>query len=139
MGVAAVTSGIRIAVLSLLLVCAGGARAETPEEWVRLLSRVHGGFGSFLPVGIRIGEDIVKSATDRVGQHQSARQECNAQQDGGGGSEEPQLLGGELFDGEAQHWTQSPSFLMRSRTVLAVGASIWSTMRPSARNTARSA
>ena len=51
---------MRIAVLTLLLACAGGARAETPEEWVRLLTRVHGGFGSFLPVGIRIGEDAMK-------------------------------------------------------------------------------
>jgi formylmethanofuran dehydrogenase subunit E len=55
-----VTSGIRIVVLSLLLVCAGGARAETPEEWVKLLSRVHGGFSSFLPVGIRIGSDAME-------------------------------------------------------------------------------
>jgi formylmethanofuran dehydrogenase subunit E len=36
------------------------ARAETPEEWVTLLTRVHGGFGSFLPVGVRIGEDAMK-------------------------------------------------------------------------------
>ena len=36
------------------------ARAETPEEWVTLLTRVHGGFGSFLPVGIEIGEDAMK-------------------------------------------------------------------------------
>jgi hypothetical protein len=35
-------------------------RAETPPEWVKLLTRVHGGFGSFLPVGIRIGEDAMK-------------------------------------------------------------------------------
>lgn len=35
-------------------------KAETPEEWVKLLTRVHGGFGSFLPVGIRIGEDAMK-------------------------------------------------------------------------------
>src|SRR4051812_50138925 len=35
---------------------ASSARAETPEQWVELLTRVHGGFGSFLPVGIRIGE-----------------------------------------------------------------------------------
>jgi hypothetical protein len=34
--------------------------AETPEEWVNLLTRVHGGFGSFLPVGIRIGDDAMK-------------------------------------------------------------------------------
>jgi hypothetical protein len=36
------------------------ARAETPEEWVKLGARVHGGFGSFIPVGIRIGEDAMK-------------------------------------------------------------------------------
>jgi formylmethanofuran dehydrogenase subunit E len=36
------------------------ARAETPDEWIQLLTRVHGGFGSFLPVGIRIGEDAMK-------------------------------------------------------------------------------
>jgi formylmethanofuran dehydrogenase subunit E len=38
---------------------ASSARAETPEQWVELLTRVHGGFGSFLPVGIRIGEDAL--------------------------------------------------------------------------------
>jgi hypothetical protein len=55
-----VISGIRIAVLSLLLIGAGAARAETPEQWVELLTRVHGGFGSFLPAGIRIGEDALR-------------------------------------------------------------------------------
>jgi len=35
-------------------------RAETPEEWVTLGARVHGAFGSFLPVGIRIGLDALK-------------------------------------------------------------------------------
>jgi formylmethanofuran dehydrogenase subunit E len=46
----------------LLLLCGGVLllHAETPEEWVKILSRVHGGFGSFLPVGIRIGEDAMK-------------------------------------------------------------------------------
>src|SRR5262249_44928946 len=34
--------------------------AETPEEWVKLGARVHGGFGAFIPVGIRIGEDAMK-------------------------------------------------------------------------------
>jgi hypothetical protein len=49
-------------ILSILVLLCGSAtaRAETPEEWVRILSRVHGGFGSFLPVGIRIGEDAMK-------------------------------------------------------------------------------
>jgi formylmethanofuran dehydrogenase subunit E len=35
------------------------ARAETPAEWVTLGARVHGAFGSFLPVGIRIGLDAL--------------------------------------------------------------------------------
>src|SRR5438552_18659382 len=55
-----VISGIRIVFLSLLLIGAGGAHAETPEQWVELLTRVHGGFGSFLPAGIRIGEDAMQ-------------------------------------------------------------------------------
>jgi len=33
------------------------ARAETPEEWVQLGTRIHGFFGGFIPAGIRIGLD----------------------------------------------------------------------------------
>ncbi len=36
------------------------ARAETPDEWVALGARVHGGFGAFIPLGIKIGLDAVK-------------------------------------------------------------------------------
>jgi len=36
------------------------ARAETPDEWIALGARVHGGFGSFIPVGIRIGLDALQ-------------------------------------------------------------------------------
>ena len=47
--------------LPLLPVLASApARAETPEEWVKLGARAHGGFGSFIPVGIRIGEDAMR-------------------------------------------------------------------------------
>jgi formylmethanofuran dehydrogenase subunit E len=46
--------------MALVWLAAAPARAETPEEWVKLLSRVHGGFGSFLPVGIKIGEDAMQ-------------------------------------------------------------------------------
>jgi len=62
-----VLTRIRIAVLSLLLIGAGAARAETPEQWVELLTRVHGGFGSFLAVSICIGEDAMNrlNATPR--------------------------------------------------------------------------
>jgi len=35
----------------------GIARGETPDEWVTLGARVHGGFGAFIPLGIRIGLD----------------------------------------------------------------------------------
>jgi formylmethanofuran dehydrogenase subunit E len=53
---------IRLHVLFVFLCsCAPTSHyAETPDEWVKLLGRVHGGFGSFLPVGIRIGEDAMK-------------------------------------------------------------------------------
>jgi len=40
-------------------ITATGARAETPEEWVALGTSVHGGFGTFIPLGIRIGEDAL--------------------------------------------------------------------------------
>ncbi len=43
-----------------LTVFAVGVRAETPEEWVRLGRRVHGGFGTYVVVGIRIGLDAMK-------------------------------------------------------------------------------
>ena len=47
-------------IVSLALAAACGAvRAETPEQWVALGARVHGGYGSFIPVGIRIGEDAM--------------------------------------------------------------------------------
>jgi hypothetical protein len=35
------------------------AHAETPEEWIALGARVHGAFGSFIPLGIKIGLDAV--------------------------------------------------------------------------------
>ena len=50
----------RIAVAVSLLLVSISARAETPEEWVTLGARVHGGFGPFIPVGIRIGLDAMQ-------------------------------------------------------------------------------
>jgi len=44
----------------LTLLAPLAACAETPEEWNKLGARVHGGFGAFIPVGIRIGEDAIK-------------------------------------------------------------------------------
>ena len=32
-------------------------RSETREQWIELGARVHGAFGAFIPVGIRIGLD----------------------------------------------------------------------------------
>jgi hypothetical protein len=55
--------GMRTSLLSvglLLVALTTGVRAETPEEWVKLGARVHGAFGSFIPVGIRIGLDALK-------------------------------------------------------------------------------
>ena len=49
-------------VFGALLLGAANAKAETPEEWIALGSRVHGAFGSFIPLGIKIGLD----ATERL-------------------------------------------------------------------------
>jgi hypothetical protein len=35
-------------------------KAETPEEWIALGARVHGAFGAFIPLGIKIGLDAVE-------------------------------------------------------------------------------
>ena len=48
----------RILIVTLLLFPLS-ARAETPEEWIALGARVHGGFGAFIPLGIKIGLDAI--------------------------------------------------------------------------------
>jgi formylmethanofuran dehydrogenase subunit E len=55
------------ALLAVVLVATGTlARAQSsPEEWVRLGERVHGGFGTFIALGIRIGEDAVRQLDAR--------------------------------------------------------------------------
>lgn len=44
------------ALLASILIC-GPSSAETREQWIELGARVHGAFGAFIPVGIRIGLD----------------------------------------------------------------------------------
>ena len=34
--------------------------ADTRDEWIALGARIHGAFGPFIPVGIRIGLDAVE-------------------------------------------------------------------------------
>ena len=41
----------------LLLLTVSPARSETREQWIQLGTRVHGAFGAFIPVGIRVGLD----------------------------------------------------------------------------------
>ncbi len=51
----------RLFALAVIATCSSaGVRAETPEQWIALGARVHGAFGSFIPVGIRIGLDALK-------------------------------------------------------------------------------
>jgi FmdE, Molybdenum formylmethanofuran dehydrogenase operon len=54
----------RIILAALFAALASGsfvqARAETPDEWVALGARVHGGSGAFIPLGIKIGLDAMK-------------------------------------------------------------------------------
>jgi formylmethanofuran dehydrogenase subunit E len=53
------TMVMAIASVLLATVSIMNADAETPEEWITLGTRVHGGFGAFIPLGIRIGLDAL--------------------------------------------------------------------------------
>lgn len=46
-----------LAIATVMMLTALPARGETPEEWIALGTRVHGGFGAFIPLGIKIGLD----------------------------------------------------------------------------------
>src|SRR5215813_1901523 len=51
---------MKLRLFAALLLCLPlTARAETPEEWIALGARVHGAFGAFIPLGIKIGLDAV--------------------------------------------------------------------------------
>jgi hypothetical protein len=41
--------------LLLPLIIPSPSRSEPREQWIELGARVHGGFGAFIPVGIRTG------------------------------------------------------------------------------------
>ena len=49
---------IKSALVSVLV--SSACWAETPEEWIALGTRVHGGFGAFIPLGIKIGLDAAE-------------------------------------------------------------------------------
>ena len=51
---------LRHALVAFVLLLPGPGQAETKEEWIILGARVHGGFGPFIPVGIRIGMDALE-------------------------------------------------------------------------------
>lgn len=46
--------------LALAFLAPSLARAETKDEWIALGARIHGAFGRFIPVGIRIGLDATE-------------------------------------------------------------------------------
>ena len=48
------------AVIAVVNMTMTNTQAETPDEWINLGARVHGGFGAFIPVGIRIGLDALR-------------------------------------------------------------------------------
>jgi hypothetical protein len=49
--------------LAIAFLLSTGALAQTPEDWIRLGEQVHGGFGTLIPLGMRIGLD----ARERLG------------------------------------------------------------------------
>src|SRR2546427_318656 len=48
---------VRTTLSAALILLSLPAQAETPTEWIELGARVHGAFGAFIPIGIRIGLD----------------------------------------------------------------------------------
>jgi hypothetical protein len=51
---------LRTLLAATMVAWSGLAAAETREEWVQLGTRIHGFFGGFIPVGIRIGLDAAE-------------------------------------------------------------------------------
>lgn len=47
-------------VAALVFIFPAAANAQTTEEWIALGTKVHGGFGAFIPLGIKIGLDAVE-------------------------------------------------------------------------------
>ncbi|MEA5533237.1 formylmethanofuran dehydrogenase subunit E family protein [Crocosphaera sp. XPORK-15E] len=43
-------------------------QSETPDEWVQLGRRIHGGFGSYVAMGIRIGLDAMEKLEAKPGE-----------------------------------------------------------------------
>ena len=50
----------RLLIVALMVCWPIISKAETPEEWIALGARVHGAFGAFIPLGIKIGLDAVQ-------------------------------------------------------------------------------
>lgn len=53
-------SSLAVVLATALGMTAATAHAESRQEWIDLGTRVHGGFGAFIPVGIRIGLDALE-------------------------------------------------------------------------------
>ena len=49
----------KVSLLAVAVMFSTSSNGETPEEWIALGARVHGAFGSFIPLGIKIGLDAV--------------------------------------------------------------------------------
>ena len=49
-----------VSIAALMVVGSAAGAAQTPDDWIKLGERVHGAFGAFVPVGIRIGQDALK-------------------------------------------------------------------------------
>jgi formylmethanofuran dehydrogenase subunit E len=50
----------QILLVAVLALTTQAARAQSPEQWVEWGDRVHGGFGSLIALGIRVGLDAMQ-------------------------------------------------------------------------------
>jgi hypothetical protein len=82
------------------------------------------------------GEQVVEALVHRVGQHEGAGHEADAEHDRHDRGDESSLVLPEGPAGESEH--QEPRSFMRSMTLAALGSPISPTILPSARNSTRS-
>jgi len=81
---------IRALLATLILAIAAPAAAQSPEQWIEWGERVHGGFGTLIALGIRVGLD----AQNRLG---AARRELDVTYYDGTGTPCPCVADGALI------------------------------------------
>nr|WP_264159837.1 hypothetical protein [Actinomadura montaniterrae] len=113
-------------------------RVDLPARAPRRVAHLGGVADADVALAVGAGEVAVDAGRERVAEHQRAGEERHAEEHRDQRPGHAALAPPQLLEDEPGH-DRSPSPRIRSRTRSAVGSSITSTTRPSARNTTASA